>query len=73
MGYKVALLSEAAAVLARSSSVDVLHVRLRVYALSAVVVPESRSRQWHQYVLLGSAMFMRLEGRDYLLLALWLL
>lgn len=38
--YKLALLSEAATVLARSSSVDVLYVRLRVYALSAVVVPQ---------------------------------
>lgn len=47
----VALLSEAATVLARSSSVDVFDVRLRIYALSAIVVPESRNRQWHQYVL----------------------
>lgn len=41
-----ALLSEAATVLARSSPVDVFDVRLRIYALSAIVVPESRNRQW---------------------------
>lgn len=62
--YKLALLSEAATVLARSSSVDVLYVRLRVYALSAVVVPASKKRQWHQYVLFASTMFMRFQVWD---------
>ena len=53
---KVAPHSEAATVLARSSSVDVLYVRLRVYGLSSVVVPASRNRQWHQYALLAARM-----------------
>lgn len=42
LGFKYSLVSKTASELARSSSVDVLHVRLGVYALSSIVVSESR-------------------------------
>lgn len=55
------LISETATKLARSSSVDVLHVRLRVYTFSAVVVPEKRNEQSHQYVLSELAAVMQVR------------
>lgn len=39
---KYSLVSKTASEFARSSSVDVLHVRLGVYALSSIVVSENR-------------------------------
>lgn len=42
---KFCLISETASKLARSSSVDVLHVRFRVYALRAIIVPANKERK----------------------------
>lgn len=48
--YKCGLVSETASELARSSSVDVLDVRLGVYTLSPIIVSETELKQTGSYI-----------------------
>jgi len=60
---KRGFVSEAAAELTRSSSVDVLRIRLRVYALGAIVVSESRIKADRQLLPFVRPAFLGLFAR----------